>query len=42
MEKQKKDLKDLKKKVDRKPTGDKAKGLSFPVRHGKLGTVVTR
>ncbi len=38
----KKDLKDLKKKVDRKPTGEKTKGLSFPVRHGKLGAVVTR
>lgn len=39
MEKQKKDLK---KKVDRKPNGEKTKGLSFPVRNGKLGVVVTR
>lgn len=40
MEKVKKDLKKIKKAVA-KPS-EKVKGLSFPVRHGKLGPVVTR
>jgi hypothetical protein len=38
--KKKKDLPKLK-KVDTKPTWNK-KGAAFPVRHGKLGAVVTR
>lgn len=38
----KKEITSLKKKVDRKPKGDKAKGVSFPIRHGKLGVTVTR